>query len=408
MNTEQTALTVSALTRQIKELLEGTFPQLWVAGEISNFIHHGSGHIYFTLKDDAAEVRCVMFKGNNQFLHFKPKNGMQVLVNGRISVYEPRGQYQLIATRMEPAGLGTLFLAFEALKKQLLAEGLFADEPKKPLPKIPTAIGLITSKTGAAVQDMINVLKRRAPYVELVLRSTLVQGDDAAVDIVRAIGEMDDSGYVDLIILGRGGGSLEDLWPFNEEKVARAIFNCRTPIISAVGHETDVTIADMVADLRAPTPSAAAELAAPGITELLQLIGNFEEKIGATLGYKLEQTWQKMDHLQDRFIHQRPDALISRMGDLKTFLSAELKQLISAKVQGHLNRLEMLSGELSILNPKNILDRGYAIATAESGSIMHSPEDLEKGELFQLQLAKGTMSARKEKNTERDNNLGVS
>ena len=234
-------------------------------------------------------------------------------------------------------------------------------------------------------------------------------GEDIADGACDCDGQIeDDSGYVDLIILGRGGGSLEDLWPFNEEKVARAIFNCRTPIISAVGHETDVTIADMVADLRAPTPSAAAELAAPGITELLQLIGNFEEKIGATLGYKLEQTWQKMDHLQDRFIHQRPDALISRMGDLKTFLSAELKQLISAKVQGHLNRLEMLSGELSILNPKNILDRGYAIATAESGSIMHSPEDLEKGELFQLQLAKGTMSARKEKNTERDNNLGVS
>ena len=407
MKIEQTALSVSDLTRQIKELLEGSFPQLWVEGEISNFIHHGSGHMYFTLKDDNAEIRSVMFKGNNQFLRFKPENGMKVLLNGRISVYELRGQYQLIASRMEPAGLGTLFLAFEALKKELLTTGLFDDEFKKPLPKIPETIGLITSKTGAAIQDMINVLERRAPFVELVFRPTLVQGDGAADDIVQAMQEMDDSGHVDLIILGRGGGSLEDLWPFNEEKVARAIFECKTPVISAVGHETDITIADMVADLRAPTPSAAAELAAPSITELLQLIATIEEKVGKTIAYKLEQTWQKMDHLQDRFVLQRPEAMITRMGDLNKFLSSELKQLMSTKLQGHLNHLEMLSGELSILNPKNILDRGYAIATSKSGSIIHNPEDLEKGELFQLQLAKGTMSAHKEKNTERDKNIGV-
>ncbi|HBR86727.1 MAG TPA: exodeoxyribonuclease VII large subunit, partial [Candidatus Marinimicrobia bacterium] len=200
-----TAITVGELTRQIKEILEGSFSQLWVEGEISNYIHHSSGHMYFTLKDDEAEIRCAMFKGNNQYLRFKPENGMKVLLSGRISVYAPRGQYQLISTRLEPAGLGTLFLAFEALKKRLSAEGLFDDEFKKPLPKIPETIGLITSKTGAAVKDMINVLGRRAPYVKLILQPTLVQGDEAAADIVNAIQEMDTSCEPDLIIFGRGG-----------------------------------------------------------------------------------------------------------------------------------------------------------------------------------------------------------
>ena len=400
MIANNTTLSVSALTRQIKEILEGSFSQLCVEGEISNFVHHSSGHMYFTLKDDEAEIRCVMFKGNNQFMRFKPKNGMKVLLNGKVTVYAPRGQYQLMVTRLEPAGLGTLFLAFEALKKELATEGLFAVEFKKPLPKIPTTIGLITSKTGAAVQDILQIIRRRAPYVELVLRSTLVQGDEAAADIVKALQEMDKSGNVDLIILSRGGGSLEDLWPFNEEKVARAIFNCKTPIISAVGHETDVTIADMVTDLRAPTPSAAAELAAPSIAELLQLINTIEEKMGSSLSYKLEHYWLKMDHLQDRFAMQRPDAFINRMTDINAHLSAALKQSIMLKLQSHTGRLDKLQAELSVLNPKSILDRGYAIATAESGKIIHSPKELKSGTLFHVQLSRGIMAARKEKNTE--------
>ena len=400
MIANNTTLSVSALTRQIKEILEGSFSQLWVEGEISNFVHHSSGHMYFTLKDDEAEIRCVMFKGNNQFMHFKPKNGMKVLLNGKVTVYAPRGQYQLMVTRLEPAGLGTLFLALEALKKELATEGLFAVEFKKPLPKIPTTIGLITSKTGAAVQDMLQILGRRAPYVELVLRPTLVQGDEAAADIVKALQEMDKSGNVDLIILSRGGGSLEDLWPFNEEKVARAIFDIKTPIISAVGHETDVTIADMVADLRAPTPSAAAELAAPSIAELSQLINTVEEKMGSLLSYKLEHCWQKMDHLQDRFVMQRPDAFINRMTDFNAHLSAALKQSIMMKLQSHTGKLDKLQAELSALNPKSILDRGYAIATDEFGKIIHSPKELKSGALFNVQLSRGIMAARKEKNTE--------
>lgn len=395
-----TAISVGELTRQIKEILEGSFSQLWIEGEISNFIHHSSGHMYFTLKDDEAEIRCVMFKGNNQYLRFKPENGMKVLLSGRISVYAPRGQYQLISTRLEPAGLGTLFLAFEALKKELSSEGLFDDEFKKPLPKIPETIGLITSKTGAAVQDMINVLSRRAPYVKLILRPTLVQGDEAGADIVNAIQEMDTSGGADLIIFGRGGGSLEDLWPFNEEKVVRAIFDCKTPTISAVGHETDTTIADLVADLRAPTPSAAAELAAPSIDELMQTLQTIDEKMGALLVRKLEFYWQKMDHVEDRFALQRPDTFIQRMADLNTHLSTTLKQSIMMKLQSRFGQLETLQAELAVLNPKSILDRGFAIATAESGQIIHGPDELKTGELFHMQMAKGSMSARKEKNTD--------
>jgi len=286
------------------------------------------------------------------------------------------------------------------LKKKLLTEGLFDDEFKKPLPKIPETIGVITSKTGAAVKDMINVLGRRAPYVKLILRPTLVQGDEAAADIVRAIQEMDTNGKPDLIIFGRGGGSLEDLWPFNEEKVARTIFDCKTPTISAVGHETDTTIADLVADLRAPTPSAAAELAAPSIDELMQTLISIDEKIAILLEHKLEYYWQKMDHIQDRFSLQRPDAFIQRMADLNTHLSTTLKQSILMKLQSRFGQLDKFQAELAALNPKNILDRGFAIATADSGKIIHSPDELKTGELFNLQLAKGIISARKEKNTD--------
>ncbi len=392
------ALSVSELTREIKSLLEGAFPEIWVEGEISNFIHHSSGHMYFTLKDREAEIRSVIFKGNNQFLHFKPENGMKILLYGRISVYAPRGQYQLVASRMEPAGIGTLFLAFEALKKQLASEGLFDEEFKKPLPAIPQNIGLITSKTGAAVQDMIKVLKRRAPYVHLVLRSTLVQGDNAAEDIVTAIEEMDQKRLVDVIIVGRGGGSLEDLWPFNEERVARTIFSCQTPIISAVGHETDTTISDMVSDLRAPTPSAAAELAATSREDLLSQIRTLEDTILIKMSSILEQYYQKTDSLHNRFFQQQPLTKINQMKELNYHLKLELKQFIYSKFLMSQNQFDKLFGELSILNPKNILSRGYSIATNENGKIIFHPDEISLEESFLLQLPKGLMVAEK-KNT---------
>ncbi|MEE9572673.1 MAG: exodeoxyribonuclease VII large subunit, partial [Candidatus Neomarinimicrobiota bacterium] len=253
-------ITISELTAQIKNILESKFDSIWVSGEISNFKHHYSGHMYFTLKDDSTEIKAVMFKGFNQYLRIKPEDGMQVLANGRLSVYEQRGQYQLILTKLEPSGIGTLYLAFEALKKQLAKESLFDIDRKKELPKYPDTIGVITSQSGAAVQDIFRVMERRAPFVDVILRATKVQGEGAALDIVRAIEEFNEYKKINVIIMGRGGGSLEDLWPFNEEVVARAISASRIPIISAVGHETDYSISDMVADKYASTPSAAAEI----------------------------------------------------------------------------------------------------------------------------------------------------
>lgn len=400
MRFDQPSITVSDLNHQIKEILEGSFPQIWVEGEISNFVHHGSGHMYFTLKDERSEIRAVMFKGNNQFLHFKPENGMKVLLNGRVSVYEPRGQYQLIATRMEPAGLGTLFLAFEALKKQLSSEGLFDDSVKKPLPQIPEKMGIITSPTGAAIKDMMQVLERRAPYVELVIRPSLVQGSEAAADIVDAIQEISSDPSIDLIILGRGGGSLEDLWPFNEEKVARAIFECTIPIISAVGHETDVTISDMVADLRAPTPSAAAEMSAPSVDELISRVNGLDERMSGLLMGLMEINWQKMDNLQDRFTLQRPDAIIQRLQEHTMHLASSFSKAMALTIQTAKGRMDSLTSELKVLDPMNVLHRGYAIATSPSGKVLHDPAELTDGELFHLRLEKGSLQARKEKTDE--------
>lgn len=397
MNNGHAALSVSELNRQIKEILEGSFPQLWVEGEISNFIRHGSGHMYFTLKDEQSEIRAVLFRGANQLLHFKPENGMKVLVNCRVSVYEIRGQYQIVINRMEPAGLGTLFLAFEALKKQLAAEGLFDADVKKPLPIIPQTIGVITSKSGAAVRDILQILARRAPYVEVILRPTLVQGAEAADDIVQAVAELGAHKNIDLIILGRGGGSLEDLWPFNEEQVARAIFHCPIPIISGVGHETDYTIADMVADLRASTPSAAAELAAPSFSDLLERLNTTSNSMTAMISNKLEMIWQHMDHLQDRFTLTRPDQIIAQLADQRLFMAKQLSQSMSLIRQKVSSRFDNILTALKTMNPDQVLKRGFAIATTSAGKVLRDPAVLDTGEIFNLRLAKGSMRAIKEK-----------
>lgn len=251
-------LSVTDATRMIKTLLETTLPMMWIEGEISNFTHHSSGHMYFSLKDPTSQISCVMWKGRNRSMHFRPQDGMKVLVNGRVTVYERRGNYQLDVWQMLPGGVGALQQAFEQLKIRLSEEGLFDEKYKRPLPKYPRRIGIVTSPTGAAIRDLHSVLSRRWPSAELILRPALVQGTGAAEDIARAIEEFNEYGEVDVLIVGRGGGSLEDLWAFNEEVVARAIFHSKLPIISAVGHEIDFTIADFVADLRAATPSAAA------------------------------------------------------------------------------------------------------------------------------------------------------
>ena len=310
MSLNTPTISVSELTSKLKDLIESNFSNIWIQGEISNFKHHSSGHMYFTLKDQGAELRCVMFRGFNQGIHFKPEDGMDVILQGKITVYEPRGQYQLMVQNMEPAGIGTLFLAFEALKKQLQSEGLLDNSLKKQLPQYPKKVGIVTSETGAAYKDMVKVLNRRAPYLDIVLRPTLVQGINAANQIVKAIKELASIENIDVLIIGRGGGALEDLWAFNEEEVARAIVACKVPIISAVGHETDVTISDMVADLRAPTPSAAAEIVALSVNDLKQKINEQTNILIKQFQFKLNKIWQTFDHLSERHIVQKPQNII--------------------------------------------------------------------------------------------------
>ena len=399
MNNSKVTYSVGELTQLIKESLEGQFPSVWVSGEISNFVHHRSGHMYFTLKDKRAEIKAVMFKGNNQYLHFRPENGMQVLIQGRISVYEQRGYYQIVATRMEPAGIGTLYLAFEALKKQLAAEGLFAPEVKQKLPPYPRRIGVITSATGAAFRDIIKVLQHRAPHVQIILRPTLVQGDTAADDIVQALLEFTAYSQVDVLIVGRGGGSLEDLWPFNEEAVARAFFSCPIPIISAVGHETDTTIADLVADLHAPTPSAAAELVAPSQNELLGNLDYFMETLTMLVSREIEKRQQQLDNLIDRYGFRQPLELLDLTEERLERLMKDLFKSTQIRWALWQSQLAGIEQRLQTLNPNAILARGYALAVrASDGWIIRKPQDIQLGQSFNLHLAEGKIQAQKTAN----------
>lgn len=389
--------TVTQLTALIKDILEGAFPPVWVSGELSNLSQPDSGHIYFTLKDETAELRCAMFRGINRFLRFTPEEGMQILVQGNVRVYEQRGTYQLVVQRMEPAGLGTLYLAFEALKKNLLEEGLFDPELKQPLPEIPKKVGIITSRTGAALQDILNILHRRAPYLGVILRPVRVQGEKAADEISQGVREFNEYGEVDVIILGRGGGSLEDLWPFNEEKVARTIFESKIPVISAVGHETDVTISDMVADLRAPTPSAAAELVAPSMDDLQSRIRVNRETLHRSVKEHLESNWQSLDALAGRYALADPRRQIEHKQSILNSLNHQMIQAAQNRMELNQSHFFGVIKELEALNPNGILERGYGIAYGiPSGNILRDPNEISEGDRFELQLAMGRMGARKE------------
>lgn len=403
MNELRSALTVSQITAQLKGLIESKYSRIWVQGEISNFKHHSSGHMYFTIKDQGAELRCVMFRGFNQSVHFKPEDGMEVFLQGKVTVYEPRGQYQLMVQIMEPAGIGTLYLAFEALKKQLQLEGLFEDSLKKSLPIFPNKIGIVTSQTGAAIKDMIQILNRRAPYIEIILRPTLVQGKSAAEDIVNAIKDISSIKDIDVIIIGRGGGSLEDLWAFNEEVVARAIIECEIPIISAVGHETDITISDMVSDLRASTPSAAAELVAFSNAELKQKIQKEEESLFKIFQFKLNNIWQMLDHLSERNLLQKPQNILDRQKEKLRTLHHDLTLSINHHYKISDTQLKAFNKELSILNPSNILNRGYSILFNKDGSIIKESTELSENELFEAQIGKGRIEAFKKRDIIKDN-----
>ena len=391
--------TVSELNAQIRLLLEKNFSDIWVAGEISNFHHHpSSGHMYFTLKDRRGEMRCVLFRGNNQFLKFKPSDGMEVRVYGTVTVYEQRGQVQFKVSRMEPAGLGDLYKAFEALKKSLSDEGLFDAIHKKLLPQYPKRIGVVTSGSGAALKDILNVLSRRAPNVKVILRSAKVQGDGSAQEISEAILDLNEYNLVDLIIVGRGGGSIEDLWAFNEESVARSIFRSEIPIISAVGHETDFTISDFVADLRAPTPSAAAELACIPTENILKSFSDMAYSLSRAIQNKVDKSWIRIDHFENRITVQQPQKRIKRHTEKLSKLHHQFIQSITVNHSQLVEKTESLKKRLISLGPNQVLDRGYSIAFTEKGTAIRKSTDISVGESFLLKTGDGEFGAEKTKN----------
>lgn len=335
---------VSRLVREVRRMLDGSFPLLWVEGEISNLAMPASGHIYFTLKDSAAQVRCAMFRGRNQQLRFTPENGMQVLLRVKVTLYEGRGEFQLVVEHMEEAGSGALQRAYEALKARLGQEGLFDTAHKKPLPSLPQTIGIVSSPDGAAVHDILHVLKRRFPAIKVILYPVAVQGETAPRQIANAIQTADQRQECDLLIVGRGGGSLEDLWSFNDELVARALFACQIPTISAVGHEIDFTIADFVADVRAPTPSAAAELAVPEARQLALNLRGLLQNLGSRIQQKLANEQRHIRHLSQRL--PRPQQQIKLQQQQLKRLQTQLDYSIQRRLQGKQQQLDYLSVRL--------------------------------------------------------------
>ena len=361
--TERQILSVSQLNRSVRHLLETQLPMLWVEGEISNFARPASGHWYLTLKDDQAQVRCAMFRNTNQRVGFQPANGTQVLVRCRAGLYEGRGEYQLVIEHMEEAGFGALQRQFEMLKQQLSTEGLFDTQHKQPMPESVRHIGVITSATGAAVKDILSVLNRRFPSIRVSIFPTAVQGAQAAGQIIEAINNANRQGQCDALIVGRGGGSLEDLWPFNEETVARAIFASEIPIVSAVGHEVDFTIADFVADLRAPTPSAAAELLSPDGEDMLNQFEGFEILLGEAMTRKIRQLEQRTDYLQKRLQH--PGRKLQAQAQHLDHLDIRLRRAMAGTMQQQAVRMKTLGDKLVRQNPRDaIVQRQQLVANA--------------------------------------------
>jgi exodeoxyribonuclease VII large subunit len=388
-------LTVSRLVALLKETVEDNFVAVWVEGELSNFAAPASGHWYFSLKDDAAQLRSVMFRTQNRMVPFMPENGLQVVCRGRVSVYSQRGELQLVVDEVEPLGAGRLQLAFEQLKARLGAEGLFAPERKRVLPPHPTVIGVVTSATGAAIHDILNVLRRRAPGLRVLLRPVRVQGEDAAAEIAAAIDDLNRQGEADVLIVGRGGGSLEDLWAFNEERVARAIYGSRIPVISAVGHEVDFTIADFVADLRAPTPSAAAELVVKSRLELERHLDHLLLRLAGQLRSRLDVWKERVAGLHRRL--RSPQQELARWRQRETDLMQRLLLAMTALRRDCQGRVVSLAGRLEALSPLRTLERGYAIVLADKdGRVVVAGDQLEPGDRLRLRFARGNARVRVE------------
>ena len=383
-------LTVTQLNKYVKYLLEeaDALRGLCVAGEISNFKNHYSGHWYFTLKDAGAAVPAVMFRESNRRLGFVPQDGMRVVIRGRASLYERDGKFQLYADDMQPDGLGALYLAYEQLKERLAAEGLFDPERKKELPFFPARVGVITSGTGAAVRDILQILARRCPASEVVLCPVQVQGQGAAAQIARAVALFNQEQAADVLIVGRGGGSLEDLWAFNEEPVARAVAASAIPVISAVGHETDVTICDFAADLRAPTPSAAAELAVPDLADLLAGLGSLRSRIEQAALRDMNARRAALDALLARRILRRPEELSYASRLRLDYAAQRLRASMEAKVLAERSRLSRASARLEAMSPLAVLARGYAIAI-KGDSPVKSVAELDPGDKLRLTLGDG-------------------
>ncbi len=388
--------TVSEINRIVKELIrrDPRLRELWVAGELSNFTHHRSGHMYFTLKDSSSALRCVFFRGDNSRCPFKPEDGMEVLLYGNVSVYEPGGAYQFYVTEMEPAGMGSLYLAVEQLKKKLEAEGLFREEHKQPLPALPRRIGVVTSPTGAALQDILTTARQRFPHVAIVVAESLVQGDGAAADIVRAIELLNAREGIELIIVARGGGSLEDLAPFNSEAVARAIFRSRLPVISAVGHETDFTIADFAADLRAATPTAAAAAALPRLEELLRRGERLRERSALALQQRLQREKQLLDYTVTARFYRRPQERLRRAGEELSRMRQRLERATLRCLEMKGLSLGALGDRLEGVSPLKLMARGYSFCRDEEGRAVRSVSGLAVGQRLRLSFRDGTARCR--------------
>jgi exodeoxyribonuclease VII large subunit len=444
---ERVVCTVSELALRIKASLEDQFPAVWVEGEISNLRTPSSGHAYFTLKDDTAQLRCVLFRSRGRRLAFQPEDGMQVLAFGGLDVYVARGEYQLVVELLEPKGVGALQLAFEQLKRKLEAEGLFDAARKRALPPFPRTIGIVTSPTGAAIRDMLHVIGRRFADLRILVAPVRVQGEEAPGEIVRALADLQEVAELDVVIVGRGGGSIEDLWAFNDERVARAIAGCRVPVISAVGHETDFTIADFVADLRAPTPSAAAELVVQEKLQVVRLLGDLYGSLRQAVADRLERERERVEALARRRVltepsralrdlHRRLDDLSARLGlavgrrrqdaahrvslarnalrslnpvariaNGAALLSQLRGRLASAAVHGvkaSRHRFDAAVGQLDSLSPLAVLGRGYSLTRLASGAIVRTAAQTRPGDAIEILLHRGALDARVERVKERD------
>lgn len=390
----KTVRSVSEITNLLKRLIDKQpeFQNVWVQGEVSNYSRSGAGHVYFTLKEDNYQISVAIFRSHATRLKFLPKDGEEIIVQGQLSLYSTRGQYQIVGRNVEPVGIGALQRAYEELKQQLTNEGLFDDSHKKPLPKFPRKIGVVTSPTGAAIQDILQQLRKRYPLAEVLLHPTLVQGDGASQGIARALQVMNQRDDIDVLIVGRGGGSIEDLWAFNEERVARAIFDSRIPVVSAVGHETDFTIADWVADYRAPTPSAAVEHIVPDQNELFAQLDGLDTWLRTTIQNRLNRDQTQLQELKTRLSPtQRKDAIYQLYQRVDTFDLA-CRSGVGRKLADNENRLHALAQHLNALSPLATLKRGYSITRKTDGEVLTDTEQVSVGDKIEVQLSRGHLT----------------